>query len=256
MCRPAASAVNKDLMSSREVFRSQQVQRGEREREPSIWPRDGPETFQTSLLTRWACTRPHRGAGKFSWPKKQDKCSCVWMRCVTFILREVIFARTWFSSTKLSLGPTVIRGTNFFQSIIAHLSSEGVTWKNGVGALVQVKEAGCGSLSYAIRKTVCVLNSTDSSMKNMFLLYTSDQAKQALHLLRLTSSSLMGSDKWMFSWMTVQTHQTACTCSTEAADARQPLPTPALADACHWCRCHRRHETPPHQASCGWFISE
>lgn len=67
--------------------------------------------------------------------------------------------------------------------------------KNGVGALVQVKEVGCGSLSCAIRKTVCVLKSTDSSMKNMFLLYTSDQAKQALHLLRLTSSSLMGSDK-------------------------------------------------------------
>lgn len=77
----------------------------------------------------------------------------------------------------------------------------------------------------------------------MFLLYTSDQAKQALHLFCLTSSSLMGPDKWMFSWMTGQTQQTACTCSTEAADAQRHEPT--LADACHWCRWHRRHEPPP-----------
>lgn len=114
----------------------------EREREPSIWPPDGPETFQTSVLTRWACTRPHRGAGKFSWPKKQDNCSCVWMRCLTFILHEVIFARTWFSSTKPLLRPTMIRGTNFFQSIIAHLSSEGVTWKTVLEHLFKWRRQG------------------------------------------------------------------------------------------------------------------
>lgn len=254
MCRPAASAVNKDLMSSREVFRSQQVQWGEREREPSIWPPDGPETFQTSVLTRWACTRPHWGAGKFSWPKKQDNCSCVWTRCVTFILHEVIFARTWFSSTKLSLWPTVIRGTNFFQSIIAHLSSEGVTWKTVLEHLFKWRRQGVVRLATHKEKQFVFLKVLIVAWRICFYFILRTKPSKRfisfawLHPLWwvLTNECLAG---WQFKHN--KQHVLAALRLPTPSDTSQPLLMPAT-DAADVVAM----KPPPHQASCGWFISE
>lgn len=121
----------------------------EREREGAVnmaaWRARDFSNISVNTLSLYA---PTPGCGQvFLAKKKRDECSCVWMRCVTFILHEVIFARAWFSSAKLSLRPTVIRGTNFFQSIIAHLSSEGVTWKTVLEHLFKCRRQGAVPLA-------------------------------------------------------------------------------------------------------------